>query len=38
MKLYVVLMRRYGDTESHHYILGVFSDEKLAKQARYLCR
>lgn len=33
MKLYVVIMRRWGDEKSHHYVLGVFSDEKLAEQA-----
>lgn len=29
---YVVLMRRYGADEGHHYIVGVFNDKALAEQ------
>lgn len=32
--VYVVTARRYGDAEKHSYVVGVFSDEKTAFQAR----
>lgn len=30
MKVYVVTMYRWGDTESHSYVLGVWSNQELA--------
>ena len=30
MNLYTTQMLRWGDTESHHYIVGVFSDKEKA--------
>lgn len=30
MKIYVVTMYRYGDRESHSYVLGVFSEKNIA--------
>lgn len=31
--MWTVLMQRYGDSEAHHYIQGVYSTEKDAKLA-----
>ena len=33
MKIYVVEMLRYGDHESHHYIIGAYSTTELAQSA-----
>lgn len=30
MKVYATIMRRWGDEESHHYLLGVFGDKDTA--------
>ena len=30
MKLHITQMLRWGDTEAHHYIVGVFSDKEKA--------
>lgn len=30
MKVYITQMLRFGDTESHHYIVGVFTTESKA--------
>lgn len=30
MKIYIVTMLRYGDRESHHYIIGAYTDLALA--------
>lgn len=32
-KVYITQMLRFGDTESHHYIVGVFATEELANRA-----
>jgi hypothetical protein len=31
MKVYVVLMQRWGDEEGHHYITGVYTSEYQAR-------
>lgn len=33
MILYIVTMRRWGDDESHNYVLGAFSDQEKALEA-----
>lgn len=33
MKVYVTEMLRWGDEESHHYIIGTFSTEEKAQEA-----
>ena len=33
MKVYITQMLRFGDTESHHYIVGVFASEAKANYA-----
>jgi hypothetical protein len=33
MKIYVVEMLRWGDTESHHYIVGAFTTRDKAEDA-----
>lgn len=33
MKVYITEMLRFGETESHHYIVGVFATEELAEKA-----
>lgn len=33
MKIYVVTMHRWGDDESHNYVLGVFSSQEKALEA-----
>ena len=33
MKLYITQMLRWGDTETHHYIVGAFSDKEKATYA-----
>lgn len=32
MNIYVVEMLRWGDDETHHYIVGTFSDRKVAEE------
>jgi len=34
MKVYVVTAYRWGDHEKHSYVVGVYSSEKLASQAK----
>jgi len=41
MDLYIVLMYRYGNTESHSYLLGVYdtlTEAKINAQAEYASR
>lgn len=36
MKVYITEMLRYGDEESHHYIVGVFSTKSAAEYAGHV--
>lgn len=35
MKVYIVIMHRYGDTDAHTYIEGVYKTYELAKKAGF---